>query len=243
MHKRNIIEETILDSVWYVDLCARKVTYTNQPSSFSDDSSKTQTRCFSQLQKSFTPKSWEILLSYFVNVKKQGQLTDLKLEIIKQNGTKGRMCLSSKAIFENGIGIAVISVVKDISGKQNMRNSLNREESLISDKIVFPKIGGWEFNLLTRKLNWTKEIYMIYELDESFDLNVKSAISFYPPASKRRLKSAVRNAIEYGSQYNLKLSLLTAKLNLIEVRTMGNVIYNDSGIPVKLFGLIEEVID
>ncbi|WP_319592466.1 hypothetical protein [uncultured Draconibacterium sp.] len=241
MLKKYRIKQTDFASIWYVDLCAKKVTWTKEPASLSDNSEKKQTQSFFALQNNFNKKNWEILYSYFLNFREEHQSADLELKVVSKNGTKGRIRFSSNAIFEAGQVVAIISIVKEIPLKPKLMPGLNHQDPLKPEIETLSETGGWEFNILTRRLTWTKEVYKIYELDEKFDLNIKKAISFYPPASKKRLKTAVRNAIESGKQYNLKLTLLTAQLNLIEVRTIGKVVYNSDGDPIRLFGSINKI--
>ena len=82
-------------------------------------------------------------------------------------------------------------------------------------------MGGWEFNVERLKLQWTEEVYLIHEVDLSYNPTVSEAIDFYAPNSRPVIAQAVQRAIEFGEPFDLNLEIVTAKGNHRWVQSIG----------------------
>lgn len=103
------------------------------------------------------------------------------------------------------------------------------------------RIGGWDFDLISRKLHWTEGTCRIHEVDpESFEPDVETAIDFYAPEYRARIIQLVDQAVSNGTPYDEVLQIVTAKGRRVWVRTVGQAVIRD-GRPVKLFGAFQDV--
>ena len=102
------------------------------------------------------------------------------------------------------------------------------------------KIGGWELDLITKQLRWTKEIYAIHELEFTNLPSLEDAINFYSPEARPLIRSAVNNAIEHGTAWDLEVPFITAKSNKIWVRSQGSAIMQADK-AIKLQGAFQDI--
>ena len=73
-------------------------------------------------------------------------------------------------------------------------------------------IGTWEVDLISDKITWSEQTYLIHEVDEQFQPQMNSAIEFYKEGPSREgITRAVELAIEKGKKWNLELEVITAK--------------------------------
>lgn len=115
-----------------------------------------------------------------------------------------------------------------------------RTSSLLEKISGAARIGGWELELATGTLHWTRETYKIHELSESHPLDVNTAINFYSDESQQKIREAVCRAINDGVPYDLTLKLFTAKGREVTVRTLGFPEWGDGRI-TRIFGTIQDV--
>ncbi|MDI5894952.1 PAS domain S-box protein [Flavobacterium algoritolerans] len=73
--------------------------------------------------------------------------------------------VSPKQEFVYGIG-------RDISEIKKNQENLISNEKLLNEAQKIAKMGSWEFNLLTKKMIWSKELYSIYEIEMKPDQNL-----------------------------------------------------------------------
>jgi signal transduction histidine kinase len=116
-----------------------------------------------------------------------------------------------------------------------------RESALLAKMQRIAGIGGWEIDLLNQSLTWTAETFRIHEVTPaSYTPTVESAINFYVPEHAPILRSAVAQAIESGTPYDLEIELITGQGRRIWVRAIGQVELR-AGRPRRLFGLVQDI--
>jgi PAS domain S-box-containing protein len=62
-------------------------------------------------------------------------------------------------------GQFIYAIGRDITEIRETQEDLLANEKLLNDAQKIAKIGSWEFNLLTKKMIWSKELYSIYEIE------------------------------------------------------------------------------
>ncbi len=109
----------------------------------------------------------------------------------------------------------------DITERKRMEEALQETAALLNETGRIAKVGGWELNLLTHKLTWTKEVFRIHEVDDSFVPTVERGIGFYAPESRPVIRRAVERASEHSEAFDLELELVTARGKRLSVRAIG----------------------
>ncbi len=121
-----------------------------------------------------------------------------------------------------------------------LSRELARGQQLMEEVSQAAKVGGWSLDLFSNHLTWTEQTRRIHEVDDDFELNLESAISFYAPEVRDTLREAINANISSGETYDLELPLATAKGRSIWVRTIGRTEVVD-GRPVRLFGAFQDI--
>ncbi|RKS13863.1 PAS domain S-box protein [Flavobacterium sp. 120] len=66
----------------------------------------------------------------------------------------------------------VYGIGRDISEIKKNQEHLISNEKLLNEAQKIAKMGSWEFNLITKKMIWSKELYSIYEIEMKPDQNL-----------------------------------------------------------------------
>ena len=101
-------------------------------------------------------------------------------------------------------------------------------------------VGGWELDIATGRLTWTRLTFLIHELDEDEHPSVETAIGFYAPEARPVIEGAVRHSMLTGAPWDLELPLITARGRPIWVRACGRAVHEGER-PVRLTGAIQDV--
>jgi PAS domain S-box-containing protein len=105
------------------------------------------------------------------------------------------------------------------------------------------KIGGWELDLKTGRVNLTEEAKRLHGIDENFQpLKYSTGAEWYPPEAWPTVQESVRQAIEEGIPYDLESPFITAKGEHIWVRVQGFPQFENGQI-VKLQGTFQDITD
>lgn len=121
------------------------------------------------------------------------------------------------------------------------KERVEKNEMLLNITGEIAAVGGWEINLNTQELTWTKEVYRIHEVDENFEPTVEHAIDFYDEESKPTIQSAVSNAIDKGEPFDVELGIITAKGTHKFIKAIGKVRSNNDNSAKFVFGTFQDI--
>lgn len=180
--------------------------------------------------------SWGFILGRDELVKRDNQVT-----MLARNGPTYEISLSASSILDpSGRREGVVLIFKDITEEFRVKRDLATTAELLERTGAMAKIGGWELDLKTMKLFWSKETCRIHEIDSFIAPPLEQAINFYPPEARTSISAAVQAGIDHGTPYNLELPLITAKGQPRWVRTQGSAIL-ENGKTVKLLGAFQDI--
>ncbi|MBW4890919.1 PAS domain S-box protein [Mucilaginibacter sp. HMF5004] len=149
--------------------------------------------------------------------------------------------IKASAEIENFDGRMVLNgVFFDITEYKEIKAEYKKNKELLSQTGKLAKIGTWEIDLVANKLYWSEEVYQMHELDSIERVDLKTALSFYPEASRPIMVAAVDKLITDGIPYDIELPLLTAKGNRLYIRSSGNVVI-ENGKAVRIYGIIQNI--
>lgn len=164
----------------------------------------------------------------------------VELPVVNKKGEKITIELSVSGTIVNKKHYAV-GIMRDISHRKLIEESLKANQIMMEEMSAMASIGGWEIDLLSNKLTWTRETYKIHELDEKkFTPDISKGIDFYSNESKPIIQKAVEDAMQNGTGFDLELKLITAKGKNIWVRALGKAL-QVNGKTTKILGAFQDI--
>jgi len=195
--------------------------------------------------------NYNILLQHFNNCVSSGVPYDVQLYITSYKGNQRWIRLTGMPVRNNaGEIIAARGFARDISEEKQKEEELNsfqrqleRNHFILNEAGSMAHVGGWQLDLVTNEVSWTKEIFLIHELPSGKSPSFEEALSFFTPKSRLILKEAIRRTIEYLQSFDLELELITAKKNKIWIRAIGKPVVNEQGNITELRGVFQNITD
>ncbi|MEQ1692842.1 MAG: PAS domain S-box protein, partial [Gemmatimonas sp.] len=161
--------------------------------------------------------------------------------LIARDGSEYRIADSAAPIRDAAGDIAgVVLVFNDVSEKVLAQQTLAETVSLLERTGEMAKIGGWELDVRTMSLHWSKEAFRIHDVDDLSIHDFEGGMKFYPPEAQPIMRAAVQAAIDHGTPYDLELPKITATGRHIFVRTQATVVMED-GKAIKLLGAVHDI--
>jgi len=124
--------------------------------------------------------------------------------------------------------------------KAQLQAELARNFHMLGRVGEMAKMGGWEVDAVTKKLNFSRELYRIHEIEPTDTPDIDRALEFYPPEPRAVIAAAVDAACRDGGSWDLELPFITAKGRHIWVRTIGMAVV-EGGTIVKLEGSLQDI--
>ncbi len=168
-------------------------------------------------------------------LEKKQAVTNVEMGIVKGNNHVTWLNVSASPVPLDGYGVAI--VYNDITEHKEAEKENERIQKLLEDSQKAGKIGGWEFNIDTLELKWTREMYNIHEVDLNFKPNVDQRVNFYTPESVPAVNNAIQRAIEYAEPFDLDSEIITAKGNRRSVKAIGKPDLENR----RIYGLFQDI--
>ena len=121
-----------------------------------------------------------------------------------------------------------------------VREDLTRTHIILERTSELAMVGGWELDLRTMTLFWTRETCRIHEVDPPVAPTLERALQFYAKADQAVVQAGIQAGIDHGTPWDFELPLMTARDRTIWVRAQGIAVM-DHGKAVKLVGAIQDI--
>ena len=142
-----------------------------------------------------------------------------------------------------GTVVSLLALIAELSRTQRSESLLRMSNRLLEESPHIVHLGGWEYDVQSKLITWTPEVYRIYGVGTDFDpSDLNRDIGFYAPSSAPIIEKAFRRAVETGEGYDLELEFVRADGSTIWVRTIGKA-EMEAGKVFRVSGNIMEITD
>jgi PAS domain S-box-containing protein len=153
----------------------------------------------------------------------------------KKNGTFRPVEYKILPVTEEGASVGTVLVFRDISERVRLDN-------LVKDMQATARIGGWEYDAISKQLHWTEALYAIHDLPVGHSIDPEAHRAFFHPEDRVKMQEAERMALEAGLPSDLLLRMTSARGRQLWVRSIIKA-ERRGGNTVRLHGTIQDVTD
>jgi diguanylate cyclase (GGDEF)-like protein/PAS domain S-box-containing protein len=172
---------------------------------------------------------------------KQGHPDSRRWTYLRKDGSKITVNLSvTMMVDDEGELLGYIGVARDITAELEAQIAVKNLASLLEVTGEMAKVGGWQLDLQNNKLQWTKEVFHIHELDDYVPPSLDQALGFFPAEAKARILDAIQEALSHQASWDMELPFTTAKGKSLWVRSQGAPEVIDGQV-TKLMGAFQDI--
>jgi PAS domain S-box-containing protein len=135
-----------------------------------------------------------------------------------------------------------LGTTQDITDRKRVEKELRESQTLLQQTARVSKVGGWDYDALANQLIWSEETYRIHEVPPSFKPNLETAIDFYHPEDREKIRLAVLRGFEEGKPWEGEYRLITATGRIRWTHSIGNVEIVDGKLK-RLWGVFQDITD
>jgi PAS domain S-box-containing protein len=148
------------------------------------------------------------------------------------------ICARNTPIPDKGL---MVSTVWDVTERIKTEEALKETKRLLEDTQAIAKLGGWEYDIESKRLIWTDEVFRIHGLEKIRNpVAVEDAMAFYGGRNRRLIEKSFQLAADKNEPYDLEVELTRADGKSIWVRTMGQPVL-ENGKVVRIVGNILDI--
>lgn len=126
-------------------------------------------------------------------------------------------------------------VESDLEKTKSIERNLNEAQRL-------SKLGNWELDLISNKLQWSDEIYRIFEIEkDQFDASYEAFLDFTHPEDRDEINLAYTNSLKTQRPYEIVHRLLMPDGRIKFVREQCETFYTLEGKPIRSLGTVQDI--
>jgi|CXWL01.1.fsa_nt_gi PAS domain S-box-containing protein len=135
-----------------------------------------------------------------------------------------------------------VAIVRDITARKRVEEELRKSEAQLKEAQRLAHIGSWELDLTTNHLDWSDEIYRIFELDpERFVASYEAFLDLVHPDDRSAVNQAYTESVRNKRPYEIVHRLLMQDGRIKHVQERCETIYDPQGTPQRSFGTVQDV--
>ena len=138
-------------------------------------------------------------------------------------------------VTEQGATVGTVLVFHDVGERVRLDN-------LLKDMQTTARIGGWEYDVETKKVHWTEALYAIHDLPFGQPIEIEASREMFHPEDRAKLIDASQQATDTGTSSDLHLRLTSARGRHLWVRMIIKAERRNGKI-VRLHGALQDVTD
>jgi PAS domain S-box-containing protein len=136
----------------------------------------------------------------------------------------------------------IYAIGRDVTEIKKIQEKLIASENLLNDAQKIAKIGSWEFNLITKNLIWSDELFRIFEIPKESDEDLYvNYLSRFTPEDREMLNNKINESITSKEPYEITHKVLLSKKRFKWVYGTGVPIANKNGDIIALRGVAQDI--
>ncbi len=143
---------------------------------------------------------------------------------------------------DDGIPLRMIGTIHDLTESREYEKNRLENEKKLNEAQRISKIGSWHFNLQNFDLNWSLELYRIFELEGTPKEELYNAYrSKFHPEDLIQLDRIVELAIKNGNGYEYQHRIICKNGSIKTILGIGEVELDVDGKPVAVSGTAQDI--
>lgn len=170
-----------------------------------------------------------------------GVLNDYEFDMMRSDGTICPVSLSriNISIDERsyGLGIAL-----DITDRKRAEEAIQASKNSLEEAQRIAHLGNWDLDLIDNKLNWSDEVYRIFNLEpQEFGATFEAFLDNIHPDDREMVNNAYTKSVRDKTRYNIVHRLLLEDGTIKYVNEMCETFYDNDGKPIRSVGTVQDI--
>ena len=166
-----------------------------------------------------------------------------ELVAIRKNGSLFDAQLSASVVKdEGGKALCIMASFIDITKHKHAEKALRESEARLNEAQRITQIGSWGLDLLENTLNWSDEVYRIFDLEpQQFGATYEAFLDNIHPDDREFVNNAYTESVRNKMLYDIVHRLLLKDGTIKYVNERCETFYDDVGKAVRSIGTIQDI--
>lgn len=160
----------------------------------------------------------------------------------RKDGTPVPVQVSASPIVRDGKMTGAVVAFSDISERKQIQERLIRNQAQLTEAQHLAHLGSWELDLTSNALDWSEEIYRIFEIDPAtFDASYVAFLNAIHPEDREQVHRAYSESITNHTPYSIEHRLQLPEGRIKFVLERGGTSYDAEGRPLRSMGTVQDI--
>lgn len=184
-------------------------------------------------------REWEKRLDTMLQNDSAFEPLELKIRC-KDGSTK--VVLASAAILEKSLKGLHQVILVDITERKQAEKIIKKSEADLKEEQSMAKLGRWELNLITSKLDWSDSVFKIFEIDKKqFESTYNGFLNTIHPDDRQLVDDAYTHSIKTKQPYEIEHRLQMADGRIKWVKESCKTDFDEKGKGLMSVGIIQDI--
>jgi PAS domain S-box-containing protein len=186
-----------------------------------------------------TPDCVEVFKDYFPIFKSTGQLNNIELDLIRQNGSILPVVLSASAVYDaQGQFVSSRTMLFDISERRRAQEKISQLAERLKLATTAAQIGIWDWDLRTGHVIWDDQMYLLYDIDpDQHSASYELWLNSIHPDDRAYYDELAHRAIIGEAEYDTEFRSLWPDGTIHWIKSRGMVFRDRNGTPKRMVGI------
>ena len=183
------------------------------------------------------------LANILERIQKGEHVRHVETERIRKDGTQIAVSLTVSPLKdESGKLIGASSIARDITERKHTEELLKKSEARLIEAQRLAHFGSWELDLKNNHLQWSPEIYNIFEIDQNqFGASYNAFLNAIHPEDRAKVNEAYTVSVQNRTPYTIDHRLLFSDGRLKYVHEQCETFYDADGKPIRSLGTVQDI--
>lgn len=143
---------------------------------------------------------------------------------------------------EYGKPVHLLGISLDITERKRVEDQLRENEAKLAEAQRMAHVGHWQLDLASGELNWSDEIYRIFEIDPGrFGATYNAFLECIHPDDREAVDKAYQDSLRNRTSYQVEHRLLMKDGRVKYVQEKCETTFGEDGKPLRSLGTMQDV--
>ena len=142
---------------------------------------------------------------------------------------------------DSGESVGFMRILKNVTDQKQIESELLRKNQVLNTAEKITMTGNWQWDTVINKVQWSSNLFNIFEVDPNESLNFETYFSFVHPEDKEIVSISFEKSINDKKFYDLLHRIKSTSGKTKTIQLLGEVITDNKGHVIEIIGTCQDV--